>query len=73
MSSAAIDLVSQLELSTCEGLNAELEAPWRNCFAPDVRDDAASVTRSDLDEELRAWPAVRVSFVRVCDGTVCSQ
>lgn len=54
MSSAAIDLVSQLELSMCEGLNAELEAPWRNCFAPDVRDDAASVTRSDVDEELRA-------------------
>ena len=45
------DLSAQLELGTSECLNAE-DGALRNAVAPELRDDATLLARSDVDEEL---------------------
>lgn len=43
------DLLAQLELSTCECLNAEVDHPLFNALAEERRMDSNLVLRSDVD------------------------
>ncbi len=47
--SAMTDLLSFLELPTCESLNAETEHPLRHVLAEECRDDKQLCLKSDVD------------------------